>query len=205
MWILLIAALGAWEKVGDEAGVEVYRRQVPGSAFLAVKGTGLVDAPVRTVALVLLDDDRAAEWVDSLAEARVVRVVSPTEYIEYNHAAMPLIVSDREFVDDVSMVADPAAKTVLIRSVPVEEPSIPRTRIVRGVLDATYVLEAVGGKTRLTVEIESDPKGWLPAFVVNFFQKDWARETIEGIRKQCAKKDLKPPKAFAAFLESVDY
>ena len=205
MWILLLAALGAWEKVGDEAGVEVYRRAVPGSAFLAVKGTGFVEAPVRTVALVLLDDERAHEWVDSLAEARVVRVVSPTEYIEYNHAAMPLIVSDREFVDDVSMAADPAARTVVIRSVPVDDPSIPRTRIVRGVLDATYLLESVGGRTRLTVEIESDPKGWLPAWLVNFFQKDWARSTIEGIRRQCAKKDLAPPKPFAPFLRSLDF
>lgn len=206
MWILsLLAALGAWEKVGDESGVEVWRRAVPGSAFLAVKGTGFVDAPVRTVALVLLDDDRAPEWVDSLAEARVVRVVSPTEYIEYNHASMPLIVSDREFVDDVSMAADAAAKTVLIRSVPVEDTAVPKSRHVRGLLDATYLLESVGGKTRLTVEIESDPKGWLPAWLVNFFQKDWARETIEGIRRQCAKKDLRAPKPFAAFLDSLQF
>jgi hypothetical protein len=165
----------------------------------------MVDAPVRTVALVLLDDDRAPEWVDSLAEARVVRVLSPTEYVEYNHASMPLIVSDREFVNTVSMAADPAAKTVLIRSVPVEDASIPKTRIVRGLLDATYTLESVDGRTRLTVEIASDPKGWLPAWLVNFFQKDWARNTIEGIRAQCRKKDLKPPKEFAAFLETLDW
>src|SRR5262249_42451888 len=90
--LLLLLAAASWEKVGDEAGVAVYRREVPGSKFLAVKGTGIVDAPARTVALVLLDDDRAPEWVDSLAEARVVRVVSAAEYIEYNRAAMPLIV-----------------------------------------------------------------------------------------------------------------
>ena len=205
MWILLIAALGAWEKVGDEAGVEVYRREVPGSAFLAVKGTGFVDAPVKTVALVLLDDARAPEWVDSLAEARVVRMISPAEYIEYNHASMPLVVSDREFVDDVSMSADLAAKTLLIRSVPADDASIPHTRIVRGLLEATYFLESVQGRTRLTVEIESDPKGWLPAWLVNFFQKDWARNTIEGIRAQCRKKDLTPPKEFAPFLQTIEF
>jgi hypothetical protein len=53
------------------------------------------------------------------------------------------------------------------------------------------------------VEIESDPKGWLPAWLVNFFQKDWARETIEGIRKQCAKPDLKAPAPFAEFLAQL--
>jgi hypothetical protein len=43
----------------------------------------------------------------------------------------------------------------------------------------------------------------LPAFVVNFFQKDWARETIQGIRKQCKKADLKAPPEFAAFLDQL--
>lgn len=205
--MLLLLLLAAWEKVGDEAGVAVYRREVPGSAFLAVKGTGLVEAPVRTVALVLLDDEHAAEWVDSLAEARVVRVISATEYIEYNHASMPLVVSDREFITDVSMHVDRAARTVLIRSVPAEEPSIPRTKIVRGLLDATYLLESVdgGAHTRLTVEIASDPRGWLPGWLVNFFQRDWARETIEGIRRQCRKRDLKAPAPFVAFLDQLDF
>ena len=202
IWLALLLAAGSWEKAGDEAGVAVYRREVPGSPFLAVKGTGVVDAPPRTVALVLLDDDRAPEWVDSLAEARVVRVVSAAEYIEYNRAAMPLIVSDRDFVNTVSMNVDRPAHTVVIRSVPVVDAAAPPTKAVRGLLDATYLLESIeGGKrTRLTVEIESDPKGWLPAWLVNFFQKDWARETIEGIRKQCAKPDLKAPPPFAPFL-----
>lgn len=208
IWLALLLAAGAgWEKVGDESGVAVFRREVPGSKFLAVKGTGVVEAPPRTVALVLLDDDRAPEWVDSLAEARVVRVVSDVEYIEYNRAAMPLIVSDRDFVNSVSMSVDTAARTVLIRSVPVVDPAAPPNTAVRGLLDATYLLESLDGgkRTRLTVEIESDPKGWLPAWLVNFFQKDWARETIEGIRKQCAKPDLKPPPAFARFLSQLDF
>jgi hypothetical protein len=145
MLLAILLLVTGWEKTGSEASVEVYRREVPGSAFLAVKGTGIVEAPVRTVALVLLDDARAREWVDSLAEARVVRTLSEVEYIEYNRASMPLV--------------------VIIRSIPVQDTAAP--------------------------------------FVVNFFQKDWARETIQGIRKQCAKPDLRAPKEFVVFLESL--
>jgi hypothetical protein len=205
MLLAFLLLTAGWEQTGNEAGVTVYRRAIPNSSFLAVKGTGVVEAKVRTVALVLLDDARAAEWVDSLAEARVVRTVSETEYLEYNRASMPLFVSDRDFVNRVSMAADESARTVTIRSIPAEDAAVPKTKAVRGLLDATYLLESIdGGKhTRLTVEIESDPKGMLPAFVVNFFQKDWARETIQGIRKQCAKPDLQAPKEFAAFLDSL--
>ncbi|MGV3625231.1 MAG: START domain-containing protein [Archangium sp.] len=156
----------------------------------------------------LLDDDRAPEWVDSLAEARVVRRVSPTEYIEYNHVKMPLVVSDREFVTNVTTSVDAQKKVVTMRSVPAAEDDVKKTPAwVRGELSALYVLESIddGTRTRLTVEVDADPKGALPPFIVNFFQKDWSRDTIKGIRGQAKKADLKPPEPFAEFLASIDF
>jgi hypothetical protein len=78
-------------------------------------------------------------------------------------------------------------------------------RIVRGGLNGRYLLEPIddGQHTRLTVELHADPKGALPAFVVNFFQKDWAHQTLVGIRKQAARR-LPPPPEFAAFLSSIE-
>src|SRR3954471_17071059 len=105
-WGGAVGAAG-WEEIADKDGVKVYRKTVAGSPLKSMKGIGIVDAPVATVALVLLDDDHAPEWVDSLAESRVVRMVNPHEYIEYNHVAMPLIVRDREFVTHVYLSADP--------------------------------------------------------------------------------------------------
>lgn len=196
-----------WEEVGEADGVKVYRRSLPDRAINSVKGTGIVDAPVHKVALVLLDDAHAPDWVDSLAEARVVRVVHPTEYIEYNHVAMPLVVSDREFVTRVTMQVDAAKKTVTMKSVPADDPLVKvNDARVRGQLSALYVLESIenGTKTRLSVEVDADPKGSLPAWVVNFFQKDWSRDTIRGIRSQ-AKKKLDVPKEFTHFLGSVKF
>ena len=62
-----------------------------------------------------------------------------------------------------------------------------------------------GKRTRLTIEVDADPKGALPPFVVNFFQKDWSRDTIKGIRKQTKKADLKVPDGFAEFLDPIDF
>ena len=58
-----------WEKIKDEDGVQIYKRDVPGSDVIAFKGTGLVDAPLDRVATVLFDTSRAPEWIDSLEEA----------------------------------------------------------------------------------------------------------------------------------------
>ena len=140
--IALLAAAPAWELIEDKGGVQVWRRDTPGSPFRGIKGTGLVDATVKQVALVLLDDAHAPDWVDSLAEARVVRLRGETEYVEYNRVAMPLFVSDRDFVTTVSMAADPAAKSVTILSEPATDEEVPRARgVVRGVLRAAYLLD----------------------------------------------------------------
>ena len=197
-----------WKEVQDTDGVKVYSRALPDRAIRSVKGTGIVDAPVAKVALVLLDDARAPEWVDSLAEARVVRRVGPAEYIEYNHVSMPLVVSDREFVTRVTMEVDKEKRVVVMRSVPADDSEVKTTAAwVRGALSAVYVLESIdeGKRTRLTVEVDADPKGALPPFIVNFFQKDWSRDTIKGIRAQSKKPDLKAPEEFVEFLAPIDF
>jgi hypothetical protein len=196
-----------WEQIADKEGVKVYRRSVPGSRLKSMRGIGIVDAPVRIVALVLLDDPRAPEWVDSLAESRVVRVLSPYEYVEYNHVAMPAIVRDREFITRVSLAVSRADATAYIRSVPTDDPSIAHTKIVRGLLSGYYALQSIDGgkRTLLTIELHSDPAGLIPAWLVNLFQKDWARATIAGIRRQTKKPDLKTPPEFAQFLAELDF
>jgi hypothetical protein len=207
VWAGKVGADG-WEQIADKDGVTVFRKSVPGSPLKSMKGIGIVDAPVTTVALVLLDDARSHEWVDSLAECRVERMVNPHEYIEYNHIAMPAICRDREFITRVTLEARPADKIAIIRSAPTDEASIVRRKkIIRGDLTAYYELRAVDGgkRTLLTIEMHTDPKGWLPAWVVNLFQKDWALETIAGIRKQVKKPDLKVPPEFAGYLDEVKF
>jgi hypothetical protein len=196
-----------WEKLSDKNGVQVYRKSEPGSPLKSIKGSGVVNAPVATVALVLLDDDRVPEWVDSLAVAKVVRTSGPYEYVEYNLVTMPLWVRNREFITRVWLSVDRPNKTAIIRSVPADEPSIKRTRNIRGDLTAYYQMKSIDDDkhTLLTVELHSDPKGSLPAWLVNYFQKDWAHATIEGIRSQVKKKDLKPPPDFAQYLGELDF
>lgn len=182
-----------WEKVDTIDGVTVYRGSLPNSPIKSIRGVGVVDVPVASVAAILLDEAHAPDWIDSLAVAKVVRHVHDNEYVEYNHVSMPFIVSDRDFVTAVHMERHESG--VVITSRPTEDKLAPvQDRIVRGGLHGRYLLEPIddGQHTRLTVELHADPKGALPAFVVNFFQKDWAHQTLIGIRKQAARR--LPPK-----------
>jgi hypothetical protein len=195
-----------WEKVGDSRAISLWRREVPGSPIIAIKGAGPVDAPPWKVALVLLDCARAPEWVDSLDESRVVEVRSPVEHVEYNHVAMPFPVRNREFLTLVRLEHDEASRVATIRSQSTELANFPvRAMTLRASLRASYRIEPRDGgrQSYLTVEMHSDPQGGIPSWLVNFFQTDWGKQSIEGIRRQVKKGDLAAPRSVAAWLEKV--
>lgn len=77
----------AWEKFDEDDCIAVCRRDVAGTPVVALRGEGVVHAPLLRVASVLVDTKRGTEWIDSLAEARTVRRVSDREYVEWDHSA----------------------------------------------------------------------------------------------------------------------
>ena len=47
-----------------------------------------------------------------------------------------------------------------------------------------------GASTYVVGEIHLDPKGYLPKWVVNIFQKDWPINTFSALRKHVKKPDV---------------
>jgi hypothetical protein len=203
--ILFLASLDAadWTLMGRRDGIEIYRRDMPGSPLVVFKGEGTIEAPVWKIASILLDTKRAPEWADSLKESRVVKRLGPSEYEEYNHLGMPLILKDRDFLSDVAIQVSNEQKTFSLAYKPTNDRDVPRTHYVRGEIE--YGLFEVtslepGRRSRLRAEIQVDPKGAIPVWVVNFFQKSWPLNTFQGIRSQAAKPDIAMPSEFKEVL-----
>lgn len=196
-----------WEPSGSyDDGLVLYQKQVEGSPIVAFKGVGTVDAPISVVTGVLIDHARASEWVDRLAEFRMIKQITPLEYLDYTHIKMPLILKDRDFVTRVNLSVNPADKSVIMQSGSVSAPEAPTTDFVRGDLVRSYfVLKPVdaGKKTLVSAEFHADPKGSIPKWIVNLFQKNWPKLAFSGIKKQVAKTDLKPPHGFESLISQV--
>ena len=190
----------SWEKVRETDGITVYRSHVPGSGVLAFKGEGRVDVPLLKVAHVIIDPSRGPEWVDSLTESRVIRQISELEFLEYDHFAMPFIIRDRDFVSRVTVAPDPAAQEIAISYISVDDPETPpQKRYVRGdLVYSVFHLRAEGpNATRVEAEILCDPKGSLPKWLVNVFQKSWPVKTLQALRRQAARPDVTPDPVLA--------
>ena len=196
-----VVTVGAddWKLSSRTKGIEVFHEEVTGSKIVALKGHGTIDAPVWKVASILLDTKRAPEWVDSLKESRVVRRIAVDRYVEFNHLGLPFMIKDRDFLSDVRISVDEGTKTFALIYRPTEDPDAPRTRDVRGeILAGRFEARSIDGSTRtdLTAELHCDPRGALPGWLVNFFQKGWPENTFEAIRRQAAKPDITVPTEF---------
>jgi len=186
--------LPPWEKFDEEDGISVYRRDVPGSDIVALRGEGVVAAPILRVGSVLTDISRATEWIDSLEEAKLVRKISDTEYIKWDHIGTPFVLADRDFVFNVKLEFKAKEKQMIVRLKSVEDPAAPKTDYVRGhMIYGMYVLTSIEGgkKTRILTEMLCDPKGSVAKWMVNLFQKSWPYNTITALRKQVQKPDIK--------------
>jgi hypothetical protein len=182
-----------WEKIDDDDGIAVFRREVPGSPIIAFKGEGVVDASIIRVASVLIDTSRATEWIDSLAEARTLKRIGEDEYIEYDHVTTPFVLKDRDFVIDAKLELDPAQKQVALKIHSVTDPLAPETNYVRGeLMHSAFTLTALehGQKTHIVAEIFADPKGSVAKWIVNWFQKGWPHNTITSLRAQVKKANI---------------
>jgi hypothetical protein len=182
-----------WQKSCTSDGLSIYWSKVKGSSVIAFKGEGIVEAPIEKVASIIIDTTRETEWIDSLLESRVVRSISPAEFIEYDHVGTPFIMANRDFVSHVTVEADPRTRRMEVKYMPAEDSLVPPVKkYVRGIMicDFKIVPMSMADETYVEAEIHCDPKGSIPKWIVNFFQQGWPQTTFESLRKQVLKPDI---------------
>lgn len=180
-----LAHAGDWEEIDNEDGIRVFRREIPGSPLVAFKGYGMVDAPLEKVAWVLADNAHRTNWVDRLEKSVVLEQRSNFDYILYQHFKLPPLLSDRDYVYHAVGTRNAKTGTVTLILSSVSHPKAPPTVGVRArLIRSKYVLIPKGKKTHVTVEIQTDPKGMLPAWLVNTIQKSWPMNTLQAMRRE---------------------
>lgn len=189
------AGQGEWEtisKPGDS--VTVYRKQVPGSSVLAFKGITTVDLHIGKLLTVYTDSSTQKDWVDRFDSSGDLRIITSLERTYWIRFGLPFPISDRDYVLNINGNLDHANRVFVADLKSVEDPERPEDDCcVRGIAFGTYYkFEALPGeKTRLTVEVHTDPMGLLPAWFVNLIQKGWPAKTLGGLVERSRRKDVR--------------
>jgi hypothetical protein len=187
----------SWEKIDEEHGIEVFRKDVAGTPLHAFRGRGLIDAPMDRLMWVMGDNSHRTEWVDRLKKSVILEQEDAYSSIVYQHFGTPALVAERDFVYRARARSLPDGSGLLeINSV--QHPKAPPTIGVRGELkDSSYLFVPQGkDKTLVEVVVLTDPKGSLPKWAVNLVQKSWPMNTLLALRKQVKKpfvRTMAPP------------
>jgi hypothetical protein len=179
-----------WVQDADEKGVVVTTRTEPGRSLPIFRGVGMVDGGVFEILAVLDDITRFTEWMADCKGARIVKQINELERVEYNHIGAPWPVSDRDTTIRSWIEADAAKGDVWARfqSISVSE-APPVSGIVRMPrLAGFYHLEVVdAGHTKVTYQVDADPGGLLPDWLIKLTSRKLPIETLVGLRRQVAK------------------
>ncbi|SMF59594.1 START domain-containing protein [Pseudobacteriovorax antillogorgiicola] len=189
--LLTFPAFGkGWEKVDRDDGVDVFRKEIPGSSLVAFKGVKVMNQPITKVSQVLLDKNGKSrlEWVDMVIDFKFLEQ-GKYKAIAYSSYKVPWPLLNRDYVTQFDLKIDNIANQVIVSLKSVEHPDAPETIGVRAnLIDSRYVLTPLpNGKTRVSVEIQTDPMGYIPSWLVNLIQKSWPSKTLNAMEKQAAK------------------
>jgi hypothetical protein len=166
---------GKWEKVGKKDGVAVSKKEVPESDLLAFRGVVVHDVHIGKVMTAFVDENQRSKWVDRYAAHKTLKKTA-TSQTYWIHFSLPFPISDRDYVLHSDAYPDKDKKIVTTKIKSVLNSKAPeKDCCVRAEVYGTYYkFEALpGGKTKLTVEVHTNPKGLLPGWLINSIQEDW--------------------------------
>ena|SRR3990167_1974024 len=173
-----------WRLVKDQAGIQVYLSEVPGSRFQAYRGVVRLKTDMSTLLALQEDVSGSCAWIHACREQRLLKHEDGQSWI-YSRFAMPWPVRPRDAV----------LRVVTRRGA---DGSI--TRIFSGVAD--YLPEQKGwvrvskvegrwafipqaaGEVEVVYQVHSEPGGSVPPWLAASFVLDAPYNTLEALRRR---------------------
>lgn len=171
----------AWTLVNDEAGVEVFLRNIEGSSIEAFQGRTRVKASLASILAVMDDPAACPEWVHQCTEARFLEG-DFTQSFHYGVNDFPWPADDRDYVLKIQNGHDPATGGVH-RYISAVEGHVDRTSNTRVTqMKIHYFLIPISEtETQVTWTQHTDPGGLIPGWMVNMLLVDIPRESLRRL------------------------
>lgn len=189
----------SWRLDSSGDGIALYRGEVTKSGIVPSKVVMSIPGTIAEVSLVLEDIPRRREWVSNLDRSVLLERTNDYDQKEYLRVAVPWPASDRSAVIRalVTVSDDLRQATIAAQSVDLAGPdSLPR--LVRATVHAsTFQMTQVGDDVDVVAYIYIDPAGSVPKWIVNYFSRRVARATLNGLRRQVARRLYTPEQVVA--------
>ena len=183
-----------WIEESTANGITVWTRQNQEGGLVSYRAKTQINAPIKDVFAVLYDGQHKSQLLENSASYEVLDIHSKTEFTIYNQVNMnSLFISNRDIVFKTAIEFDPHNHTITARFWNVNHPLKPPTDGIVRIEECKGMWQVQwrsNNSTLLTYEVEVDPGGWLPIWLVNYSNRTIPRKTIENMRRQVAHQEL---------------
>ncbi len=187
-----IHAQADWQLRKDKNGIQVYTRDTEASDFNDIRVELDLDGDMMMLREILLDIEDYENWVYGSGLAEVVEVVNPNQVVYYSIFKAPWPASDRDFYANLTIHVDTVLKSMDVESYVVKDygPKRPdKVRIPRST--SQWIVTPISkGKIHLRYEVQLDPGGSIPSWIINLFSTSGPLSTFEGLKKKMREKSM---------------
>jgi len=187
-FVTVCDSTGGWRVVHEDTSIKVWDMKSSESAINIVKiWAHFKNVDPLVLYDVLHDPEYRATWDDHMVEGYNIQQIDPNNDVGYYSAKGMLSVSGRDFVNQRSWrVRD---DEYIIKNHSVKHPNAPEKKgFVRAWSFMTgYLVRKHEQGCTLTYYTQTDPKGWIPTFVVNNVTKKFAPSNIQKLEEHAAK------------------
>lgn len=174
---------GEWQKILEQDGVEIYLAEVPDSKFKAFRSKGIVKGNIEKYLALFREVGEMKKWSPKIIEKTVIKEVSDIEAITYQVDDIPWPAQDRDLILNNKLFLDKEEKTLKVLLHSVEDPAYPpKDAYIRARVN--WAVFSIRPQTKDTTHIDfmihADPKGEIPAWIVNQIQRKWPLKFLKN-------------------------
>jgi START domain len=188
-FILSSAAQTDWQLRQDKEGIKVYTKKMDNSPVKAVKTVCTINASLTRLTAVLLDIKSTTDWVYATKSITLLKQVSPAELFYYSELEIPWPADNRDFIVLLTVSQDQKTKviTVIGQNNPNYLPSYKNIVRVQHSYSKWIITPLQNGQVKIEYELQANPGGNVPAWLINMFVTKGPFETFKKLREQVKK------------------
>ncbi len=176
-----------WTKIEDTKGLQLFSGPKSDTGIYPFKAIFTVKHKLEDVIMVLADTSKKTEWVPRMSKSLTLEQSAPDNRIEYGVVDMPWPLKDRDAIVRINTIVDVSLTHVTLKiesdldDKVLEKRNI-RAKVYPSLVEIYYMPETQ--ETLMEIETFVDPKGAIPKWIVNFFQKIEAKRMARQMKRQ---------------------
>ena len=200
-----------WRQIRHDAkrNITTWMRQEDGKTFRSFKVQAELEGSMEALARLMLDFPGYDKWYWQVMESKLLKQVSPTEYVVYVVHRAPAGLPERDVVLRGVVIPQSRSQKVLTLKIAAEPdylpPKPPRVRMPAQEITSRF--QPLGnGKVLLETEGYVDPGGKVPLWAANFVQRSAPYAIVVAMQRrlQSGDYDQGKPLPFPVY-DSADY